>query len=327
MYSVKELQQIISIEIEKQAVLLGKTKPGNLYQPLEYILRMKGKRFRPALILLVYNLFKEDIQTALPAAVGIEFFHNFTLLHDDIMDNANVRRNNPSVHAKYNHATAILSGDALSILAHQYFLKLTSPNILEILSLFLQTAVEVCEGQQYDIDFEDRIDVTQNEYLEMTRLKTAVLLACCAKIGALLGEGSAKDTQHLYDFGMYLGMSFQLQDDLLDAYGDFSTFGKCIGKDIVANKKTFLLIHALEKANPAQRRILESWLLKKTCNEEEKIAVVKNIFDQINVKSYTETKIERYYQKAMDCLKKISIAAEKKHSIKNFVHMLMRRSQ
>ena len=229
MYSVKELQEIINIEIRNRSQQLKKRNPDKLYLPVEYSLKMGGKRLRPVLLLLSYNLFCDDIQNALPAALAIEVFHNFTLLHDDIMDKAEVRRNNETAHKVFGENGAILSGDVMAFLSYQYLFECKSEKLQEAVQLFTKTAIEVCEGQQFDMDFENSLDVTDLEYLEMIRLKTAVLLACGLKAGALLANSSETVANQLYDFGINLGLAFQLQDDLLDTFGNQATFGKRIG--------------------------------------------------------------------------------------------------
>ena len=273
MFTLKEIQELVAERINKEAAELAATHPENLYLPVEYILNLKGKKLRPVLVLLAYNLFSDDLEKALPAAIAIEIFHNFTLLHDDIMDKADVRRGQPTVHHKFGENAAILSGDVMSFVSFQYLLKTETKQLKSLLSLYANTAVEVCEGQQYDMDFENRNNVSENEYLEMIRLKTAVLLACSLKAGALIAEEEKISASVLYDFGINLGMAFQLQDDLLDSFGDESTFGKKIGGDILANKKTFLLIKAFELANPQQKEKLAFWMNQKLFNPEEKIKV------------------------------------------------------
>jgi geranylgeranyl diphosphate synthase type II len=307
MYSVEELQKIVSSEVEKRSADMLKLNPVELYEPIQYSLEMGGKRLRPVLVLLAYNMFVNDVSGALPAALGIEVFHNFTLLHDDIMDKADVRRNRPTVHKKYNENAAILSGDAMAFQSYRYLVECNSTRLVEVIDLFTKTAIEVCEGQQYDMDFENRLDVSEDEYLEMIRLKTAVLLACSLKSGAVLGNTSEKVAQQLYDFGINLGLAFQLQDDLLDSFGDQSTFGKMIGGDIVANKKTFLLINALELAKDHEKQDLLSWIGKTDFDQKEKIKAVKDIYLLAGVKEKAERKVEAYFNDAICILDSIEL--------------------
>jgi geranylgeranyl diphosphate synthase type II len=258
------------------------------------------------------NLFTDDIEKALPAAMAIEVFHNFTLLHDDIMDNAELRRNQPTVHLKFGENTAILSGDVMSFISFRYLLKCNTPRIQELLELFTETAVEVCEGQQYDMDFENRLNVSANEYLNMIRLKTAVLLGCSLKAGALVANTDDKTAGLLYELGTNLGIAFQLQDDLLDIYGNENTFGKKIGGDIVSNKKTFLLIKAMELAHTKQKQELMNWIENDGPDQNSKINAVISIFDQLGIKLIVVEKIAEYIEKAGLLLHKINVADTKK---------------
>lgn len=297
-YSIKELQAILNEEIGIRSNELKQRNPELLYHPIEYSLEMGGKRLRPVLLLLGYNLFRDDIQNALPAALAIEVFHNFTLLHDDIMDKAEVRRNRDTVHKVFGENVAILSGDAMAFLSYQYLFESKSVNLHEVAQLFTQTAIEVCEGQQLDMEFENRLDVTEHEYLEMIRLKTAVLLACSLKSGALLAGSDEQMAEQLYDFGINLGLAFQLQDDMLDTFGDLETFGKRIGGDILSNKKTYLLIKALENASPDLKSDLLLWIGKTSFNPEEKIAAVTMIYNQLGIKELVQQKVDSYFKKA-----------------------------
>lgn len=315
MYSVAELQKIINTEIEKRSEDLKKLNPANLYSPVEYSLEMGGKRLRPVLLLLSYNMFSDAVQNAIPAALAIEIFHNFTLLHDDIMDKAEVRRNRPTVHKKFSENSAILSGDVMAFLSYQYLLECKSENLREVLGLFTKTAIEVCEGQQLDMEFENRMNVEESEYIEMIRLKTAVLLACGLKAGALLADADAKIANQLYEYGINLGVAFQLQDDLLDSFGSQESFGKKIGGDILANKKTFLSIKALENATGGLKSELLSWLNKSVDNPSEKITAVLDIYNQLNIKELTEQKIESYFQKCTTVFQQISISEKQKQQL------------
>lgn len=299
--------------------------PKSLYEPIEYTLSLGGKRIRPALVLMACNLYKEKVDDALAPALGLEVFHNFTLLHDDLMDQADKRRNKPTVHKVWNENTAILSGDAMLIAAYR-LIGQTRPDVLkEVLDLFTATALEICGGQQYDMEFETRTDVTEEEYLEMIRLKTAVLLACALRTGAIVGGASPADAAHLYEFGIAIGLSFQLQDDLLDVYGDSATFGKNIGGDILCNKKTFLLINALKRSDPAQKATLEQWLGRSVFDPAEKIAAVTELYDTLGLKELSESLIRKYYEQAMHHLEQVRVAPEKLQVLKETTDRLMHR--
>ncbi len=307
MYTVEELQKLVEKEVELRSAKMLQQTPVELYEPIHYSLGMGGKRLRPVLLLLAYNLFKQDVENALPAALAIEVFHNFTLLHDDIMDKADVRRNRPTVHVQFNENAAILSGDAMAFQSYRYLLESKSSRLTDTIDLFTRTAIEVCEGQQFDMDFESRLDVTEAEYLEMIRLKTAVLLACSLKGGALLAEVSDELANQLYAFGENLGLAFQLQDDLLDTFGDQNTFGKKIGGDILANKKTFLLINALQNASPKKRQELLGWIAQKDFNPEAKIEGVTSIYLETGVKKIAEQKVDDYFEIALQILADLAI--------------------
>ena len=325
MYSVQELQNIINTELQKRSEKLGKLNPFDLYAPVNYSLGIGGKRLRPILVLLSNNLFTEDINNAIPAAIAIEVFHNFTLLHDDIMDKANVRRNQPTVHKKFNENSAILSGDAMAFLSYQYVLETKSERIIDVLKLFSKTAIEVCEGQQFDMDFENRLDVTESEYLEMIRLKTAVLLACSLKTGAFLANADNKEADLLYEYGLNLGLAFQLQDDLLDTFGDQKTFGKKIGGDILANKKTYLLIKALENSSDELNTELLHWINKKDFIAEKKIAAIKDVYSHLKIKELITQKIDYYFQKSAKQLESLSIPDTKKESLTMLGNQMVKR--
>ena len=258
-------------------------------------------------------------------AIGLEVFHNFTLLHDDLMDEADKRRNKPTVHKVWNANTAILSGDAMLIAAYQLIGETPACHLKPVFDLFTQTALEICGGQQYDMEFETRTDVTEAEYIEMIRLKTAVLLACALKMGAILADAPAEDAEHLYQFGIHIGLAFQLQDDLLDVYGDTETFGKNIGGDILCDKKTFLLINAFRLANEQQRNELNRWIGAKPENPEEKIAAVTYIYNELRLKELSEQKIESYFARAMEHLDAVKVQPEKKAVLKQLSERLMNR--
>lgn len=299
--------------------------PKSLYDPIEYILSLGGKRIRPALTLMACNLYKENVDNAINPALGIEVFHNFTLLHDDLMDKADKRRNKPTVHKVWNDNTAILSGDAMLIAAYQLIGKTKPEHLKEVFDLFTATALEICGGQQYDMEFESRTDVTEPEYMEMIRLKTAVLLACSLKTGAIIGGASKEDATHLYEFGINIGLAFQLQDDLLDVYGDTATFGKNIGGDIICNKKTFMLIHAFELASTEQKEILNNWISKNTFVPAEKIEAVTTIYNELLLKDIVTAKMQEYYDKAMEHLTELNVPAEKLTILKEVTNHLMYR--
>lgn len=300
--------------------------PQSLYKPIKYILSLGGKRIRPALTLMTYNIYKSDIETALPSALGLEIFHNFTLLHDDLMDNADKRRNKPTVHKVWNDNTAILSGDAMLIVAYQLIAQTPSAYLKEVLNLFTQTALEICGGQQYDMEFETRMDVSEEEYIEMIRLKTAVLLACALKTGAIIAGAPSKDTDALYEFGINIGLAFQLQDDLLDVYGDTKTFGKNIGGDILCNKKTYLLINALKKAPKKELKTLNEWLTKTSYEPNEKIKAITDIYNSLQLKKQTEEKIQDFYTKAMLQLTTLSVSSDRLIVLKEVSDQLMHRN-
>jgi len=325
MHKIAEIQSLISIEIQKEIERINDTEPKNLYEPIAYALAMGGKRIRPAMVLLSCNLFDENIEKAYPAALAVEVFHNFTLLHDDIMDQAEMRRNSLSVYKKYNQNIAILSGDAMSIIAYQYLLKNNSPESAQMMRLFSQTALEVCEGQQLDMDFENTMDVSIAQYLKMIELKTAVLLACSLKLGAMASNAPEESANLLYDFGLNLGIAFQLQDDLLDVFADQSKFGKKIGGDIVSNKKTFLLLKALELSDKQTNIQLQDWISRKEFIESEKINAIKNTYKKLGIKGITEDCINSYYRAAIQICEKIALPTETKTELINLAQIIMDR--
>ncbi|MBP5190174.1 MAG: polyprenyl synthetase family protein [Bacteroidales bacterium] len=296
MFSLKELQTKVA---ELFAAENFNGNPGELYEPISYTLSLGGKRIRPTLLLAATDLFGGDIEQSRYAAIGIEIFHNFTLLHDDLMDRSPVRRGQPTVYRKWDENTAILSGDAMHILAWQYFLRLPHHNLHDILKTFGKTCIEIHEGQQYDMNFEKRSDVTIDEYMEMIRLKTAVLLGGALKIGALYADANPDDIEALYNFGIDTGLAFQLRDDLLDAYGDTATFGKQTGTDIKDNKKTYLFLRAIEKGSDRQRQRLQELFSTTPDNPEEKISEVIDIYNQLDIRSDVEQHIAQLHKKAM----------------------------
>lgn len=297
--------------------------PRSLYDPIEYILGLGGKRIRPALTLLACNLFSDNVDQAVKPALGLEVFHNFTLLHDDLMDQADKRRNKPTVHKVWDANTAILSGDAMMIYAYQLVGETPEKCLKQVMVLFSKTALEICEGQQFDMEFESRINVSEEEYIEMIRLKTAVLLACCLKTGAIIGGASDKDADSLYEFGIHIGLAFQLQDDMLDVYGNPETFGKNIGGDILSNKKTFLLANALKMANKDQLAELTNWMEKPEFIASKKISAVTAIFNELEIKQLTEKRIQSYYSTSMQALNSLSIDINKASILKEVTDKLM----
>jgi len=316
MYTVAEIQNIIDIEIKK---LRFDKDPKELYIPIEYTMNIGGKRIRPILTLLACNLFSDNIEKAIKPAIGIEMFHNFTLLHDDIMDNAPLRRNKPTVHTKWNNNVAILSGDAMMIKSFEYFYDCDPEILKEILYIFNKNALQVCEGQQYDMNFEKQDKVLIDDYIKMIELKTSVLIAGGLKIGALIGGADISDAELLYDFGKYLGIAFQLQDDYLDVYGDVKIFGKKIGGDIVSNKKTFLLITAVNLAKGQIYNDLIELMRNNSVTNEIKIHEITQIYNRLNIKQLVLKKINENFDIACQCIDNVSIDAIKKKTIKDFV--------
>lgn len=299
--------------------------PEGLYDPIEYVLSLGGKRIRPTLMLMAYELYKNDVDKILDQAVGIEIYHNFTLLHDDLMDCADKRRGNPTVHVKWDNNKAILSGDAMTVLAYEYLSTCDSSLLSQVMMVFNNTAMEICEGQELDMEFESRNNVTEEEYVEMIRLKTAVLLAGSLKIGAILAGASEEDASQLYCFGIQIGLAFQLQDDYLDVYGNTANFGKNIGGDILCNKKTYMLIKALSLANEEQLAELNKWLTATEYNPKEKIAAVTEIYNKLDIASYCDKIIQDYYAKGIECLNRVSVAEDKKQALRAYAQKMMHR--
>lgn len=299
--------------------------PKSLYEPIRYVLSMGGKRIRPVLMLLGYNLYKEDTDKILMNAIALETYHNYTLLHDDLMDQADLRRGHETVHKKWNANTAILSGDSMLVLAYERMAQCDSRHLADVLRLFTTTALEIGEGQQYDMEFETRDDVREEEYIEMIRLKTSVLLACALKIGAILADASAEDADNLYKFGEQIGLAFQLQDDYLDVYGDSKVFGKKIGGDITSNKKTFMLINAFSHANEAQRQELEKWVNAKSFDREEKIAAVTRLYNEIGIDKMAQAKIAYYFEQSKKYLDAVQVPAERKEELQKYAQRMMKR--
>ena len=306
---------------------LDKKSPENLYEPIQYILNLGGKRIRPLLVLMSADLFGHKYKEAVSAALAIEIFHNFTLVHDDIMDSAELRRGSVTVHNKWNINTGIISGDVMLIKAYQALEEYENPLFSKLTKLLNKTALEVCEGQQYDIDFEEKVDVNQNNYLEMIRLKTAVLIGCALKMGALIADASQDDLEAIYEFGELLGIAFQIQDDYLDVYGDSISFGKKIGGDIIENKKTILFHYAMSNGSINEKKELLKWYDKRIGNalDNEKIDAVKSIFDKTNAGEACMKLVNDYTIKAFKTLSNLEISPEAKTLFKNFGENLMKR--
>ena len=321
MHSIYQYQQFISDYLQSQYTI---KEPKNLYEPIHYILDLGGKRMRPVLTLMSAEVFDADYKKALPAALAVEVFHNFSLVHDDIMDAAPLRRGNETVHEKWNINTAILSGDAMLILAYQYFEQYEPTVFRDLAKLFGKTALEVCEGQQWDVDFETRDDVTIPEYLKMIEYKTAVLVAAAMKMGAIIAETSKINASLIYEFGLNLGLAFQLQDDYLDAFGDASLFGKEAGGDIKQNKKTFLLIRALEMANAEQLITLNALLAS---DPADKVDQVLTIFKDCKVDAWAEDLKQKYMQEALAHLESIAVVSARKKPLIDLANYLMNRIQ
>ena len=319
MQSISELQQIINKAIANSQY---PSTPKELYEPINYIMDLGGKRMRPVLLLMAFDLFSNDLEKAINPALAIEVFHNFTLMHDDFMDNAPLRRNMPTVHNKWSNSAAILSGDVMLIEAYKLIMQVEPSLLPEILNIFNETAVGVCEGQQIDMNFEKLDHVEIVEYINMIRLKTAVLLGGALKIGARIGNSSPEAANQLYNFGVNVGIAFQLQDDILDVYGDPEKFGKQVGGDIISNKKTFMLIKAKELASGEIENSLTRWL-DVVDNPQEKVSEVTKIYDQLNVRQLAENEMASYAKKALNCMEELQIDECKKETLKSFAESLL----
>jgi geranylgeranyl diphosphate synthase, type II len=282
------------------------SQPKSLYEPIRYLMKLGGKRLRPMLVMLSYSIYKKDAEKIVSYAAAVEAFHNFTLMHDDIMDKAPLRRGKATVHEKWNVNTAILSGDVMLVRVYDMFLSLEGSKLNQVLRAFNQCAAEVCEGQQWDMEFESKIKVTEAQYIEMIRLKTAVLLGFSLELGAILADAPEADQIALREFGVNIGIGFQLKDDLLDVYADQKKFGKQVGGDIISNKKTFLLIKALEKAKGKQQKELKELLSAKKFNAKKKVAAITGIYDALEIAELTEIKINQYFEKGFDRLKEVN---------------------
>ena len=322
---MKSADEILKMVNEFLDHLSYDRKPESLYEPIKYVLSMGGKRIRPTLMLLAYNLYKENPEDILMNACALETYHNYTLLHDDLMDNADMRRGHLTVHKKWNNNTAILSGDSMLVLAFQRMMQCDTKHLKDILDLFTVTALEIGEGQQYDMEFETRNDVKEEEYIEMIRLKTSVLLACALKIGAILADASAEDADNLYKFGEQIGLAFQLQDDYLDVYGDSKVFGKEIGGDITSNKKTYMLINAFNKANDAQRKELTRWVSARDFDRNEKVDAVTRLYNEIGIDQLAQDKIAYYFAQSKKFLNAVNVPEEKKEELRKYAQKMMKR--
>ena len=324
MKTANEILQLINRYIDEMPY---NRQPASLYEPIRYILSLGGKRIRPTLMMLAYNLYQEDPESILPQACGLETYHNFTLLHDDLMDHADMRRGHPTVHVKWDANTAILSGDTMLLMAFKLMMQCPQEHMDVVLDVFTETTLEIGEGQQYDMTFETRDDVREEEYIEMIRLKTSVLLACALKIGAILGGASASDAENLYKFGEQIGLAFQLQDDFLDVYGDPKVFGKAIGGDILCNKKTFMLINAFNKADEAQRKELEKWVNAVNPDPQQKIAAVTTLYNNIGVNRLAEERIRYYFDESRKYLAAVQVPEESKQELKAYTDKMMKRNK
>jgi geranylgeranyl diphosphate synthase, type II len=322
MTTPEQLLQALQEEIEKNTY---GDHPAELYEPIRYIMSLSGKRLRPLMTLMAAALYTDDWQKALRPAQAVEVFHNFTLMHDDIMDCAPLRRGQPTVHEKWNANIAILSGDVMLVRAYDFLLDVESDRIKHVLKRFNDTAAEVCEGQQLDMNFETRWDVTEAEYLNMIRLKTSVLLGFALEMGGIIAGADDVATQLLYEAGVSMGIGFQLKDDLLDVYGDPAKFGKQVGGDIIANKKTFLLIEALERAQGTTKTELDRWLATEDFDKEEKVKAVTRIYDSLDIRVFTQEKISEYFDKGFDCLARVEADPARKVPLLGFVHQLVER--
>ncbi|HZX74196.1 MAG TPA: polyprenyl synthetase family protein [Cyclobacteriaceae bacterium] len=312
------------IESEIQTQKFG-SQPKSLYEPIRYIMGLGGKRLRPLLTLLAYSLYKKDTKRVVPFAVAVEAFHNFTLMHDDIMDNAPLRRGKPTVHEKWNVNTAIISGDVMLAKVYDQFLDVEIEKLKDVLRTFNACVSEVCEGQQWDMEFESKAKVTEAQYIAMIRQKTAVLLGFSLELGALLADASELERSALREFGINIGIGFQLKDDLLDIYADKKNFGKQVGGDIIANKKTFLLIKAIENSKGKNKQELDQWLKAKKFDKRKKVSAVKAIYDHLQLSALTEAKIDSYFKKGFDSLEKSNADPVKKQELISFAQNLINR--
>lgn len=322
MYTSEELLKKVNEALDN---VVYDRQPASLYDPIRYVLSIGGKRVRPVLTMLSYNLYKDDPLSIMSQAIGLETYHNFTLLHDDLMDHADMRRGHETVHKKWDANRAILSGDTMLLQAFERVEDCDPAKLPAVFKVFIQTTLEIGEGQQLDVEFETRNDVTEDEYIEMIRLKTSVLLACACKVGAIMADAPAEDVENMYKFGEKLGLAFQLQDDLLDVYGNPAVFGKNIGGDITSNKKTYMLINAVNRANAAQRNQLMKWIEAKEFDRNEKVKAVTELYNEIGIRKLCEQKIEEYYQESLVYLAKINLPEERKAELKAYAAEMMKR--
>lgn len=333
MFTSDELLKLVNDNLDNMPY---ERKPKSLYEPVRYVLKIGGKRIRPVLMLLAYNLYKDDPENILSSAIALEIYHNYTLLHDDLMDNAPMRRGKPTVHKRWDANTAILSGDSMLVLAFEKMAQCCPDKLKPVIDLFTETALEIGEGQQYDMEFETRSNVTEDEYIEMIRLKTSVLLACALKIGAILADAPDEDAENLYRFGEQIGLAFQLQDDYLDVYGDPKVFGKATGGDILSNKKTYMLINALAKADDNQRKELEQWLavegeettgMERTDAQNAKIRAVTDIYNKVGIDRMAQEKINYFFEESKKYLAAVKVPEEKKMMLREYTAKMMRRNK
>lgn len=322
MFTADELLNKVNVFLDN---LPYDREPKSLYEPVSYTLSMGGKRIRPVLMLMAYNLFKNDPESILMQAVGLETYHNYTLLHDDLMDNADLRRGHETVHKRWNANTAILSGDSMLVLSYQRMASGLTDKLKPVLDTFTETALEIGEGQQYDMEFETRDDVAEAEYIEMIRLKTSVLLACALKIGAIMADASPADADNLYKFGEQIGLAFQLQDDYLDVYGDSKVFGKEIGGDITSNKKTFMLINAFNHANAEQLEELKRWVAAPTFDRKEKVEAVTCLYNEIGIDKMAQDRIAYYFEQSKKYLDAVGVSADRKEELRQYAQRMMKR--
>ena len=319
---INQLADLINQEIDRLDL---DGNPPELYEPIRYIMDLGGKRLRPVLTLLAFDLFDKDQSVAIEPALAVELFHNFTLMHDDIMDQAPLRRGYPTVHKKWDNNVAILSGDVMLLKVYHILSQVPAPKLSPVLNAFTQCATEVCEGQQRDINFEQLDLVLEDQYLEMIRQKTAVLMGFCLELGAILGGANSGGREQLRNFGINLGLGFQLKDDLLDVYGDQAKFGKQVGGDIISNKKTFLLVKAIEKSKGDVREKLLKWLKRSVFDSDQKVREVTEIYDQLGIQDVTQEKVNFYFESAFDSLSRVDISEDKKSNLKSFTERLINR--
>lgn len=325
MNNLTALKELIDFELEEFNKSLVNKKPESLYDPIKYTIDLGGKRMRPLLTLIACDLFDGNVSDAVKPALGIEIFHNFTLLHDDIMDKAPLRRNQPTVHKKWNADIAILSGDTMFVQSFQLVMQSPAQHLKQVLDVFTKTAIEVCEGQQMDMDFEKQNNVSIPQYIKMIALKTSVLLAGSMKVGAIIGGAREEDANHLYEFGKNLGIAFQLQDDILDVFGNINKVGKQTGGDIVSNKKTYLLLKAMDMADRYKKEELQLWMHAVDADPFEKVEAVKSIYEYLGVKSLAEAEMQKFYEKSLLHLNEIPCNSLKKEQLIRFAYQLMQR--